>query len=60
MLDRAPTEAALRCFLGVDWDPLRAMLAAIRDQHRSAEGYIAAFLDIDAATVHNIRSRLLV
>lgn len=57
---RTPTDAAVRAFLGVDWEHLHAMLAGLRQQHGSVEGYVSRVLGIDAQTVDMIRSRLLI
>jgi protein tyrosine/serine phosphatase len=57
---RTPTDAAVRAFLGVDWEHLHAMLVDLRQKHGSVEGYVRRVLGIDSDTLERIRSRCLV
>jgi protein-tyrosine phosphatase len=57
---RPATDAAVRAFLDVDWEHLYAMLAALRKQFGSVEGYVEQVLGLDERTVEQIRWRLLV
>jgi protein tyrosine/serine phosphatase len=57
---RPPTDAAVRAFLGVDWEHLYAMLTALRKQYGSVAGYVERALGLDETTVEQIRRRLLV
>jgi protein tyrosine/serine phosphatase len=59
LIGRAPSEMAIRCFLGVDREYLAAMFAGIRQQCGSTESYVTRVLGVEAATVSRIRDRLL-
>jgi protein-tyrosine phosphatase len=59
LLGRVPSEAAIRCFLGVEWKHLEAMFAAIRAECGSAEEYVVKYLGVGSGALHAIRERLL-
>jgi protein tyrosine/serine phosphatase len=59
MIGRKPTEAALRCFLGVRAENLHAALAAIRSRTGSVEEYTVNFLNVPREKVTALRERLI-
>lgn len=56
---RAPSDAAIRCFLGFDRDSIDATLRAVRDRHGSTEQYVVQHLGVSPERVNQIRQRLL-
>jgi protein tyrosine/serine phosphatase len=59
LIGRVPSEAAIRCFLGVEWEHLEATFAAIRAECGSTEEYVAKYLGIGPRALDAIRDRLL-
>jgi protein tyrosine/serine phosphatase len=59
MIGRVPSEAAIRCFLGVEWEHLAATFVAIRTQCGSTEEYVVKYLGVEAGAVAAMRERLL-
>jgi protein-tyrosine phosphatase len=59
LLGRVPSEAAIRCFLGVEWEHLEAMFATVRAECGSAEEYVVKYLGVGRGALDTIRERLL-
>jgi len=56
---RPPSDAAIRCFLGVDRASVDATLRAVRARYGSTERYTVQHLGVAPDIVHAIRERLL-
>jgi protein-tyrosine phosphatase len=59
LIGRVPSEAAIRAFVGVEWQYLEAMFAAIRAECGSMERYVVKYLGIERGALEAIRERLL-